>query len=274
MPARFSLVPSVAKYRDESLFPFLRDYGDGIVHIGSGGNARVLIFGDSMAQNYIPAILQLDGIRNARVDIVSRGGCVLAKDAVLVNYGAPDRACVRMRDYLYGIQDQYDLVIWSQNWLGYGTTLRWEDDKHELTSAFEGVPTFSGWRDGIARTLEHFAVRAKRIVVIGPAVTVDNVNPILQRIGPSTDIRSIAAELASMRVSSSVGREPIAKGIRDLLTSLPNTLYIDPRAIICKDEQRCRLSEGGVSYFLDSLHNTSAAIPMLRAGLENAGLRL
>lgn len=274
IPARFELVPSVAKYRDESLFPFLRDFNDGIVHIGSAGNGRVLIFGDSMVQNYIPAILQLDGIRNAQVDIVSRGGCVLAKDAVLVNYGSPDRECVRLRDYLYGIQDQYDLVIWSQNWLGYGTNLRWEDDKHELRSAFGGVTTFSGWRDGIARTLKHFSERAKKVVVIGPPVMVDNVNPILQRIGPSTDIRSIAAQLTSMRESSTVGRESIEEGIRDLVTSRPNMLYIDPRAIICKDRQRCRLSEGGVSYYLDGLHNTSAAIPMLRAGLKNAGLGL
>lgn len=274
MPARFELVPSVAAYRDESSFPFLRGYGDGVLHISSAGKGRVLIFGDSMMQNYVPAILQLDGIRNAQVDIVTRGGCVLAENAVLVNHGSPDRACVRLRDYLYGIQDQYDLVIWSQNWLGYGTNLRWEDEKHQMRLAFEGVPTFSGWRDGIARTLKHFAERAKKVVVIGSPVTVDNVSPILQRIGPLTDVRSIAAELTRMRESPNVVREPIERGIRDLVTSRPNTLYIDPHAIICEDRQRCRLSEGGVSYYLDSLHNTAAAMSMLRAGLENAGLQL
>ena len=273
LPWRFVLVPEVSEYRKESLFPFLRDYGDGVVHIGSGGSRRVLIFGDSMVQNYTPAILQLDDIRNSEIDIVSRGGCVLAVKAVLINYGSPDTGCLKLRDHLYGIQGTYDLVIWSQNWLGYGDTLHWEATARDPSRAFSGSPDFSGWQDGIDRTLAYFEAKSKKIVVIGPAVTVNNVNPIIQRIGPLTNISGIAAQLSLMRVASADNRESIEKGIRGLVTSKPNTIYIDPRSIICSDRV-CHLSDDKFSYFLDSLHNTAAATPMLRNGLARIGLRL
>ena len=274
MPWRFALAPRVAKYRDESLFPFLRDYGDGVLHIGSSGVGRVLIFGDSMAQNYIPAILQLDGLRNAEIDIFSRGGCVLAKGAVLVNNGSRDEECSRLREHLYQVDRRYDLVIWSQNWLGYGRSLHWEGAHGELTPAFSGAaPAVSGWRAAIEGTLEHFASRANKIVVIGTPVTVDNVNPIIRHIGPVTDIDGIAAHLGSMKESSTDASKSLEHGIRALVTGRQNTLYIDPHSIICGD-LHCHLSNRGVSYYLDDLHNTSAAIPLLREGLAGAGLGL
>jgi len=232
----------------------------------------VLIFGDSMAQNYIPAILELDGIRNAGVDIVSRGGCVLAENAILVNYGSPDTDCLRLRDHLYGLKDRYDLVVWSQNWLDYGNSLNWETPGGGRTRAFGGSADFSGWRGGIDKTIEHFALLGKKIVVIGPPVTVD-VNPIVSRIGPVTNISGIAAQLDSMHERSTENRASIDEGIRALVTGKSNTLYVDPRSIVCV-ERHCRLSDGTFSYYLDSLHNTSAAIPALRTGLEQAGLQL
>jgi hypothetical protein len=273
IPSRFALVPRVAEYRDENVFPFLRDYGDGVVHIAGKGAGKVLIFGDSMAQNYVPAILGLDGIQNAEIDIVSRGGCVLAKDAVLVNFGSQDEDCLALRDRLYRVDERYDLVIWSQNWLGYASSLHWHGADGSLKRAFSEGVTFSGWSDAIDRTIDYFAMRARKVVVIGPQVSVDNVNPIIRRIGPVTNIARIAAGFAAMRESSEDSRGPIEKGIRALVTGKNDTLYIDPRSIIC-GERQCRLSNGDVSYYLDSLHNTSAAIPALRSGLERAGLRL
>ena len=272
LPNRFELVPRVARYRDATLFPFLRDYKDGILHINSSGTGRVLIFGDSMAQNYVPAILQLDGIRSAKVDIVSRGGCVLAMKAVLVNFGSPDRDCLDLRDHLYRIEGRYDLVIWSQNWLGYGSSLHWQLDDGRPVPAFAGSPTFEGWRDGIARTIAHFEGITKKVVVIGPPVTVD-VNSIIQRIGPLTDVSAISERVDHIREAPLVGYESMEEQIRALVNASPNTLYIDPRTIICGD-RACRFSSDGFSYYFDSLHNTTAAIPALQTGLNRAGLRL
>jgi len=273
LPARFTLVPSVSEYRNASLFPFLRDYGDGVLHLGSPGRGRVLIFGDSMAQNYIPAILQLDGIRNAEIDIVSRGGCVLARTAVLVNYHSPDENCVALRDQVYRMDGQYDLVIWSQNWLGYGPSLNWETDGGRLTPAFVDGVTFDGWRVGVETTLAHFEPLAKKIVVIGPQVPVTNVNPIISRIGPLTDIAAVSELLGAMREVPTESYESMKNNLRALVATRPKTLYIDPHSMICSD-RHCRLSDGQFSYYLDSLHNTSAAIPTLRQGLERAGLTL
>ena len=182
------------------------------MHIGSKGSSRVLIFGDSMVQNYVPALLQLDGIRNAEIDIVSRGGCVLAVKAVLINYGSRDTDCLKLRDYLYGIDEHYDLVIWSQNWLGYGDSLHWEAIGRHSSRAFSGSPDFSGWQNGIDRTLAYFATKSKKIVVIGPPVTVDNVNPIIGRIGPLTNISGIAAQLDLMRVARQTTESQSKKG--------------------------------------------------------------
>jgi hypothetical protein len=204
---------------------------------------------------------------------VSRGGCVLAVNAVLINYGSQDTDCLKLRDQLYGIDEHYDLVVWSQNWLGYGDSLHWEAAGRDPSRAFTGSPDFSGWQNGIDRTLTYFAAKSKKIVVIGPPVMVDNVNPIIGRIGPLTNISGIAAQLDLMRVAQTDNRESMQEGIRALVTSRPNALYIDPRSIICGDHD-CRLSNGKSSYFLDNLHNTSAAIPVLRSGLERAGLRL
>ncbi|MET4120418.1 peptidoglycan/LPS O-acetylase OafA/YrhL [Bradyrhizobium sp. JR4.1] len=272
LPARFALAPEASTYRNESVFPFLRDYGDGIVHVGrTGSSPRVLIFGDSMVQNYVPAILGLEGMRNADVDIVSRGGCVLAMDAVLIKYGSPDRVCLKLRDHLYELKDRYDLVVWSQNWLGYDNSLHWETAGQDPARAFPGSVGFGGWRDGIERTVNHFESLAKKVVVIGPAVTVE-VNPIIQRIGPLTDVSAVEAQLDQMKDVSTEGRESLEKSIRALVTAKANTLYIDPRTIFCAD-RLCHLSDGKFSYFLDSLHNTSAAIPTLRSGLERAGFR-
>jgi hypothetical protein len=226
-----------------------------------------------MVQNYVPAILQLDGIRNAEVDIVSRGGCVLATNAILINYGSPDTVCLGLRDHLYGIQQRYDLVIWSQDWLGYESSLHWETSGQTPAPAFAGSAHFSGWENAINETITHFAANSKKMVVIGPPVTVDNVNPIIGRIGPLTNVPGIAAQLHLMHEASAENRESMEKGIRALVAGAPNALYIDPRSIIC-GEQHCRLSDGRFSYFLDSLHNTAAAIPTLRTGLERAGLAL
>jgi len=223
-----------------------------------------------MAQNYVPAILQLDGIRSAEVDIVSRGGCVLAINAVLVNFGSPDKECVELRDHLYRIESHYDLVIWSQNWLGYGASLHWQFGDGRIVPAFAGSPTFEGWRDGIAQTIAHFHEIGKKVVVIGPPVTVD-VNPIIQRIGPLTDISSVSERVNQIREAPLEGYESMEKHIKALVDEKPNALYIDPRGIICGP---CRFSSGGFSYYLDSLHNTTAAIPALRSGLERAGLRM
>ncbi len=272
LPRRLALVPEVARYRSESQFPFLRDYGDGILHLGSRGSARVLVFGDSMMQNYIPALLQIDGIRQAEIDIVSRGGCVLAKSAVLVQFGSTDQYCRELRDHLYQMTGPYDMVIWGQNWMSYGDSLHWENERGKRTRAFTGSAEIGGWRIGIERTLEHFAPRARTIVVIGPPVTVENVNPILSRIGPLTDISRIPVQFASMREVSTSQREALDSGIRGLVANRANTLYIDPRSVVCGDGEQCELWGGEFSYYMDSLHNTAAATPMLRAGLERAGL--
>ncbi len=272
LPGRMAFVPEIAEYSRESQFQFLRDYGDGVLNIEKPGSRRILLFGDSMLQNYVPAILELDGIRDADTQIVSRGGCVLAEGAVLINSGSPDTECLELRDYLYRLDDEYEMVIWSQNWLDYGDSLHWEVATGERAPAFQDTAVFEGWREGILRTLSHFESRARQVVVIGPPVTIENVNAIVRRIGPLTNISRIPERFNLMSESSTDARRSMETNIRRLASNSANTLYIDPRSIIC-DHETCHLWNGQFSYYLDSLHNTAAATPLLRIGLEQAGLR-
>jgi hypothetical protein len=271
LPGR--MAPDVAEYRRQSLFEFLRDYGDGILALGPKGGPRVLIFGDSMVQNYVPAILRAHGFRDARVDIVSRGGCVMAKDAVLVNYGSPDAQCLTLRDHLYALKGPYDVVIWAQNWMGYGNSLHWQDAGGAIEPAFAGGADFAGWHTGIERTLDHFGALAKRIVLIGPPITVSNVQSILTRIGPLTNIAAIPQHFSDMRELSSARRDTMDGKLRDLAAHKPGVLYVDPRAIICMGG-KCRLWQGRYSFFMDGVHYAAAATEMLRKGLQCQGLVL
>lgn len=273
LPGRMALVPEAAEYRRQSQFQFLRDYADGVMSVGSEGGARVLFFGDSMMQNYIPAILQIDGFRNARVDIVSRGGCVLAKDALLVNHGAPDRECLELRERLYSLKGPYDIVAWGQSWMGYDRNLYWQARGTEPVPAFPDGYSAGGWTAGIERTLEHFRTISKQVVVIGPAATVSNVNSVLARIGPLTDVAAIPRTFGAMRQSSTAETEVMSRSIRAIVSREGGDLYIDPRQIVCAGGQ-CRLWSGKYSYYLDELHYTAAATRMLREGLEQQGLRL
>jgi peptidoglycan/LPS O-acetylase OafA/YrhL len=273
MPERINLVPEVAEYRRQTQFHFLRDYTNGVLSLGPENGKRVLIFGDSIMQNYVPAILQIDGFRSARVEIVSRGGCVLARDAVLINSHSPDKECIELRERLYSLKGPYDTVVWGQYWNGYTSNLFWQSDNVGPLRAFPSGYRVEGWASGIKETIEHFRKISRQIVVIGPAVAVSEVNPVLTRIGPLTNITAIPRSFSAMQLSSIAQMDSTRTTIRTLVSNNEHGLYIEPAQIICPNGY-CQLWCDKYSYFLDELHNTAAATPLLRQGLEQQGLQL
>ncbi len=267
LPQRLSWLPRVEAYSRASGFQFRQDYRDGVLHLGTGTKEKVLIFGDSMAQNYIPALMSMDRIKRAEVEVVSRGGCVFAESAVLVNFGSVDDDCLALRKQLYSLESRYDLVIWSQDWIGYDRKLQWESADGERSPAFLGPAKIDGWRDGIIRTINYFLARSNAVVVIGPQVSVENVNSILTRIGPLTPINDIPKTYGDMRQVDPASRDQLAESMRDIVELSAGASFVDPREIIC-EVGACRLWEGDYSYYLDPMHHTAASTPFLRQQLK------
>ena len=169
LPGRLALVP---RARWASRFRFSVTMSR-ILHIGSRGSLESLIFEDSMVQATFP---RFGNGRHTpgRVDIVSRGGCVLAKDAVLAQFGSKDEPCRELRDACStdrSVRHSHlgtELVgLWQLAALG------------ERTRAGTRIPGTADRRlaDGISER-SSISAPPKNDVVISPPLNVQNVNPI------------------------------------------------------------------------------------------------
>ncbi|MGB1060723.1 MAG: acyltransferase family protein, partial [Ketobacter sp.] len=185
LPQRMELAPEHQAYATASKFQFLQDYSNGILDLGtSQSDERILIFGDSMMQNYIPALMQIPRFEQAAVKVITRGGCVMANAAVHINSHSPDLDCVNYRKAVEELSEHYDIVVWAQKWGGYGSNLHWQlGDDYQKVFANE-QPNFSGWQSGLIRTLDHLESISDRVVLFGPQYEAESVPHILERIGP------------------------------------------------------------------------------------------
>ncbi len=268
LPGRMDLVPEKREMARAMGFEFLEEYRNGVLQLGSGTNGRrVLIFGDSMMQNYVPALMALPGIAEAEVTVVTRGGCPMAAGSLQVVNGGVDRSCRDLRDRLYADKGQYDLAIWNQSWMEYSDRLFLEQEGGFVPAGGEGIDR---WRKAILATEAALVPRVGQLVVFGPQVTVENVPEILSRIGPVTDIAAIPPTYSVMTARDAAARERFAAALAELL---PGAKVVDPGRIVCPGGV-CRFSDGAMSWYLDPIHHTAAATPMLTGALlpELAGV--
>ncbi len=261
LPARMGLAAENRDFARAMEFEFLRDYGDGVRTEGSAtSGAKVLIFGDSMMQNYIPALLDLPEIAEAEVTLITRGGCPMGWHSLQVVNGGVDRDCRGLRDAVYDSDETYDLVIWSQSWMEYEGRLHTQSPNGPVLAEGAG---FDRWRGIVTETVERLAPRTGRMVLFGPQITVDDVPPILTRIGPATALDRIPAEFPRMTEIRAEDRDRFAA---DLKAALPDLTIVDPEDLLCYDEA-CPLHSGTVSYYFDPIHHTAAATPLLSQGI-------
>ena len=257
LPMRMERVPEKAAYAEAMSFDFLARYANGVLKEGTGENGtKVLIFGDSMMQNYVPALLQLPGIANADVTLVTRGGCPMGRTSIQVVNGGTDQHCRKMRDRIYADESHYDLVIWGQSWLEYQDRLYLDLAGVRTKATGEGV---SRWRTIITETSAAFRRRTDAFVVFGPQVTVENVPPILERIGPLTSLSAIPPAFSAMTEQAPEARDRFASDLAELL---PSAHIVDPERLVCPDGV-CQFYEGVDSYYFDPIHHTAAATPVL-----------
>ncbi|MBB4200371.1 hypothetical protein CCR94_17975 [Rhodoblastus sphagnicola] len=261
-PQRMALAPEKRDYAEEVEFAFLRGYRDGVLKEGTAESGRkVLIFGDSMMQNYVPALMGIPQFRAADVTVVTRGGCVLGWGALrIVNHGV-DRECRLFRDTIFHGKSRYDVVVWAQNWAGYGGTLFVERGSGVAPATGDGVAL---WREIIDGTLAQLTRRSGKVVMIGPPLTIEGIPETLDRIGPITDTRQITAALTQLREVRAGERDRLQDSLRQIAG---DALLIDPRAIVCPTGS-CRLHDDRTSYFLDSNHFTAAMTPVIAPLLQ------
>ncbi|MBE3640527.1 acyltransferase family protein [Mangrovicoccus algicola] len=269
LPQRMGLAPAHEDYARLSRFQFLDDYGDGVLQLGRGTSGeRILIFGDSMMQNYVPALMRLPRFAEAEVTVISRGGCVMAAGAVRVINHTPDRDCSAYRDRVAAQEGPFDLAVWGQNWTSYGDSLNWEAPGQAPRPAFpDQEPDMAGWQDGVTATLDRLQEVAEGVILFGPQYNAAGVPPLLERIGPFAPLEAAAEGVARIRHAEAPARAEILAGLRAMEAGRTGLRVIDPQALLC-DGAECRFHEGGVSYFMDPVHHTAAATPMLAARLE------
>lgn len=257
LPVRMQMVPEKQAYAESMKFEFLRDFEIGRRIHGTGtSGTRVLIFGDSMMQNYIPALLQISEIAAAEVTMVTRGGCPMGRGSLQVVNGGVDRGCRSLREIVFAQPGEFDLVIWSQSWMEYSTQLYRETETGFEPATGDGIER---WKDIILETVDTFAPKTDRMMIFGPQLTVENVPPILTRIGPLTDLSAIPGALPAMQ---EIRADERAEFARDLKALVPSVAVVDPKTLLCPRDI-CRFHDGADSYFFDPIHHTAVATPVL-----------
>ena len=269
LPQRMALAPAQQDYARLSRFQFLDDYRDGTLSLGRGQSGeRILIFGDSMMQNYIPALMSLPRLAAAEVTVITRGGCPMTVGAVRVISHSPDLDCTGYRDRVAALEGPYDLAIWGQNWNGYGDTLHLESPGAGLRPAFPAqVSDMAGWEAPVTATLGQLQRIAAQVLLIGPQYQAGPVPHILERIGPLAPLEAAAAAVAQIGPVPVPNREGILEGFRALAADRPGVTVLDPQVLVC-DGAACRFRDGPLSYYMDPIHHTRAATPWLAARLE------
>jgi peptidoglycan/LPS O-acetylase OafA/YrhL len=264
LPERMTLNPVNQEYAIHSSFQFLDAYGDGILNKGRNTSGRqILIFGDSMVQQYIPALLAIPEISESSVDIVTRGGCFMAKDTEQFVNGSLDKQCLLLRNKVHDVSLRYDLVVWAQDWYSFGNarilfaSSRAGDAPEDLKAGN------AAWQHAIENTVSHFRKLGARTLVFGPQVLVEGLPATLGHIGPVTDVNKIVGLLPRIKEKDRSIRVKLRDNMMRFATfSQPLTTFVDPETLICHDE-KCPFHDGRYSYYMDYSHYSAAMTPVL-----------
>ncbi|MDN3555254.1 acyltransferase family protein [Halomonas maura] len=221
--------------------------------INDSGGAKVLFIGDSVLQQYVVPLTRALGLGYGEVDTVTRGGCVLLK-GVEFRDKFSDISCNDLREALYSIDNNYDVVVISQSWDRYDGSVTNFSESNE----------FFRWKPFIDETISHFSDLSKGIVIIGAHPRVSGT--------------------LEMQPSLTSTPEALSEGLKDIrITNLHhlkesfmffsgyldngNVTVIHPYEIFCGN--RCVVSDGHWSYFSDGLHLSSASTEYVESRLRS-----
>jgi peptidoglycan/LPS O-acetylase OafA/YrhL len=249
LPQRFELLnPFADRLNEIHAMPFYRHYSDGW-QVSEPPKGKVLFLGDSVMQQYVEPMSQALGYQVDDVETVTRGLCVMLKDVQYVDQ-IGSISCDLLRERAFAITTQYDYVILSQAWQGYGANVK------NFTA--ESDDLFGRWQGLLANTVAHLREHAKHVIIIGAHPIIDGTGGIRSRVFMTAERYERA--LGELKLAHP---ERLLKGrlFFDQFAAEHGVHVVHPQDIFCRED--CTFSSDKWSYFGDSVHISTAALPFV-----------
>ncbi|MEA3587705.1 acyltransferase [Pseudidiomarina sp. 1APP75-27a] len=260
-PQRFEwLNPYAATIDGAHKMPFHQQFSEGW-QVDTPPQGKILFVGDSVMQQYVEPMALALGYEKSQIELVTRGMCVLLKGADYADQIA-SISCDDLRDKLYSLDTHYEHVVISQAWQGYD-----DDVKNYSPNA---TNLFDRWQSLLSNTVKHFQQMSEQVIVVG-------MHPIIEGTGGIRSRMLITPERyqEQLKMLKFAHPERLEQG-RDFFhqfSNLANVNVIHPEDIFC--QETCVFSGEQWSYFGDSVHISTAAIPFVerrfQALLTSAG---
>lgn len=249
LPGRFELLnPFAAKLNEVHAMPFYRNFSDGW-QVAEQPKGKVLFIGDSVMQHYVESITKSLGYDPSQVDTITRGLCVMLKGVQYIDQ-IGTISCDQLRSDAYNLEKRYELVVISQAWQGYGGNVK----NFRVNSS----NLFDRWQDLLAATVSHFSSRAEYVLVVGAHPLINGTGGIRSRIFMTPE--RYKRELEELNFANP---ERLQEGRQffDKFAKRNNVSVIHPEDIFCP--RKCLLRGEKWSYFGDSVHISTAALPFV-----------
>lgn len=248
LPDRFERInPFAQELIDDRRRPFFGQYASG-VQMGERKSESILLFGDSLMQDYAPALIKALEVEPEAVNLITKGGCAFLKNIEFQHY-TDATECESLRETVYSLDATWDTVVFTQGWAGH---------EGRILNAPVGTDKDSveRWQPFIDATLEHFLTRSKRIIIIGNHPKIDNI----QQLTP-TLFTSQAGYVKALKNLKVINEEMLDES-HDFFESYakePNVIVIHPTDI-WRTSEGWKLYGNQRSYFHDAFHLTIESV--------------
>jgi peptidoglycan/LPS O-acetylase OafA/YrhL len=226
-------------------------YPDGCVNIGVdaelhdcrygvvGGGSRIVLYGDSHAAHWFPALEAIAAERGAELVVMTKGGCPTA--AVRIPTNTLARTCPQWRDRAMArlAELQPDMVLVTA-WAGYPNS----DDE---------------WRTGLQETLGRIAPHARDLVVLGD-------NPNTSAV-PATCLSEHLTDATRCINRRERAVSPGRITVEGEVAAANSGRFIDTSDWLCTPEA-CPVILGDILLYRDVTHLTTTGAAWLRPLLE------
>ncbi|MEW6996842.1 acyltransferase family protein [Colwelliaceae bacterium BS250] len=257
LPWRFSILNEFAyDLSEQNRMPFNEAFERGY-QVEDGQRGNVLFIGDSVLQNYVVP-LSNTFFKGKKIDVVSRGGCVLLK-AVEFRDSFSDISCNDLREKLYEKDKLYDVVVISQSWALYDDNIlnvnfaKNENENYNIQK----------WIRFLNETILHFKKYAKKIIVIGAHPKVHGT----QELQPNILLTQKKYEkgLEKLSISNLTYLEESSSFFNKFNQS-NKVVVLNPLKLWC--QKTCITHNGSWSYFVDSQHVSFSSTNFLERQLQ------
>ena len=202
-----------------------------------------------MVQQYVVPTTNVLGIEVSKVDTVTRGGCVLLKGVQFADKFS-DISCNSLRERLYSLEKKWKVVIISQDWQSYKSSVL----------NFKSTDDFARWTEFVDDTIQHFQRNGAKVIIFGDHITVSGTR--LLQPSLSVDRDNYKRKLRDLE---GVPHHAMAEYFEQFKDA--NTIVISSAALFCVDE--CKIHDGKWSFFKDEKHITDASTNFVTQSLSS-----